>query len=118
MTSKGYIDKDTIYHFVYIVLNRPYGYLDEMDMEEFNTLYPAYVNKTKEEYQMQVYIQAAGVASAMSGEMVSLFGEQESDKTEDNNKPEGTNKPKQVEPAKGTIHYREKTLSELESIFN
>ena len=108
MTSKGYIDKDTIYHFVYIVLNRPYGYLDEMDMEEFNTLYPAYVNKTKEEYQMQVYIQAAGVASAMSGKMVNLFEEQESDKTE------GTNKPKQVKPAKGTIHYRESTLSEIE----
>ena len=84
-----------------------------MTLEEFHDLYVPYVNKTKEEYQMQVYIQAAGVASAMSGEMVKLF-EEDSDQTESNAEPASTNKPKRAQPTKGTIKYRESTLSEIE----
>lgn len=59
---------------------------------------------------MQVHIQAAGVASAMTGEIINLFETQDEQVSID--------KPEEVQAVKGTRDYREQTLSELESIFN
>lgn len=103
MKSNGYIDKDLIYSFIYITLNRPYGYLDEMDLEEFGVLYKAYVHTKQEELQNLVYVVTAGVAGALNGEVVELF---EQETTE--HSPKAKTNPKE---------HRQDTLESLKDTF-
>ena len=75
-----------------------------MELEEFSMLYSSYIAKQKEEYQMQVYVISAGVASAMSGTSVQLFDEDSA-----------VEEPKE---RKGTQEYRDNTLKELKKLLD